>query len=98
MDGDLNSQKKTMLYHLFDWLKQNGIKIPGGTLFQFITFRVLLAVLLSLVITMLYGKRLIQLSYETNRLVKVCGNWDWQVNNKKRERQQWEGLLLSLPF
>jgi phospho-N-acetylmuramoyl-pentapeptide-transferase len=48
-----------MLYHLFDWLRQIGVKIPGGTLFQFITFRVLLAVLLSLVITMLYGKRLI---------------------------------------
>ncbi|HTS46232.1 MAG TPA: phospho-N-acetylmuramoyl-pentapeptide-transferase [Puia sp.] len=48
-----------MLYHLFDWLKQINIKIPGGTLFQFITFRVLLAVLLSLVITMIYGKRLI---------------------------------------
>ena len=49
-----------MLYHLFDWLRQIGIKIPGGTLFQFITFRVLLAVLLSLVITMLYGRKLIQ--------------------------------------
>src|SRR6195256_209924 len=49
-----------MLYHLFDWLRQIGIKIPGGTLFQFITFRVLLAVLLSLVITMLYGRRLIR--------------------------------------
>jgi len=48
-----------MLYHLFEWLKQIGVKVPGGTLFQFITFRVLLAVLLSLVITMLYGKRLI---------------------------------------
>ena len=48
-----------MLYHLFDWLKQIGVKIPGGTLFQFITFRVLLAVLLSLGITLLYGKRLI---------------------------------------
>ncbi|MFI5156268.1 MAG: phospho-N-acetylmuramoyl-pentapeptide-transferase [Chitinophagales bacterium] len=48
-----------MLYHLFEWLKQIGVKIPGGTLFQFITFRVLLAVLLSLVITTLYGKRLI---------------------------------------
>src|ERR1043165_8547711 len=50
-----------MLYHLFDWLRQIGIKIPGGTLFQFITFRVLLAVLFSLVITMLYGKRLINM-------------------------------------
>ena len=48
-----------MLYHLFEWLKQTGVKIPGGTLFQFITFRVLLAVILSLVISMLFGKRLI---------------------------------------
>src|SRR5450631_3124169 len=49
-----------MLYHLFDWLKQSGIKVPGGALFQFITFRVLLAVLFSLVISMLFGKRLIR--------------------------------------
>jgi phospho-N-acetylmuramoyl-pentapeptide-transferase len=56
-----------MLYHLFDWLRQSGVKIPGGTLFQFITFRVLLAVLLSLVITMLYGKRLI--NYLLNKQV-----------------------------
>ncbi|HMH22255.1 MAG TPA: phospho-N-acetylmuramoyl-pentapeptide-transferase [Puia sp.] len=48
-----------MLYHLFEWLKQSGIKVPGGTLFQFITFRVLLAVLFSLIISMLFGKRLI---------------------------------------
>src|SRR5450432_4641659 len=48
-----------MLYHLFDWLKQHGTKVPGGALFQFITFRVLLAVLFSLVITLLFGKRLI---------------------------------------
>src|SRR5579862_7266502 len=48
-----------MLYHLFDWLRQNGAKIPGGSLFQFITFRVLLAVILSLIITTVYGKRLI---------------------------------------
>jgi phospho-N-acetylmuramoyl-pentapeptide-transferase len=48
-----------MLYTLFDWFKQQGIKMPGGALFLFITFRVLLAVLLSLVITSVYGKRLI---------------------------------------
>ena len=48
-----------MLYQLFDWLKQTGVKIPGGALFQFITFRVLLAVIMSLVITMLFGRRLI---------------------------------------
>ena len=48
-----------MFYHLFEWLRQTGIKIPGGTLFQFITFRVLLAVILSLVISMLFGKGII---------------------------------------
>jgi phospho-N-acetylmuramoyl-pentapeptide-transferase len=50
-----------MLYHLFDWFRQIGVKIPGGSLFQFITFRVLLAVILSLVITTVYGKRLIKI-------------------------------------
>jgi len=48
-----------MLYHLVEWLKSNGIKFPGGALFQFITSRMLLAILLSLVITTVYGKRLI---------------------------------------
>ena len=50
-----------MLYHLFDWLTHNGIRIPGGGLFQFITFRALMAILLSLIITMIYGKRIINL-------------------------------------
>lgn len=50
-----------MLYHLFDWLTQNGTKLPGGGLFQFITFRALMAILLSLIITMIYGKRVINL-------------------------------------
>lgn len=48
-----------MLYHLFDWLTENGIKFPGSGLFQFITFRVLLAVLLSLAIATLFGRKII---------------------------------------
>jgi phospho-N-acetylmuramoyl-pentapeptide-transferase len=57
-----NKKKKTtsnMLYHLFEWFKLEGWKVPGGALFQFITFRVLMAILLSLIITSVYGKRLI---------------------------------------
>jgi phospho-N-acetylmuramoyl-pentapeptide-transferase len=49
-----------MLYQLFEWFRQNSVKIPGGALFQFITFRVLLAVLFSLIISMIFGKRLIR--------------------------------------
>jgi phospho-N-acetylmuramoyl-pentapeptide-transferase len=48
-----------MLYHLFDWLTKNGIKFPGSGLFQFITFRVLLAVILSLMIATVFGKKII---------------------------------------
>src|SRR5215218_1206679 len=48
-----------MLYHLFDWLRTTDVRVPGGSLFLFITFRVLLAVLLSLLITTVFGKRLI---------------------------------------
>lgn len=50
-----------MLYHLFDWLNSEGITFPGSGLFEFITFRVLMAVLLSLFIAMYYGKKLISL-------------------------------------
>lgn len=49
-----------MLYHLFDWLKEEGIKFPGSELFRFITFRTLTAILLSLFITLVYGKKLIK--------------------------------------
>src|SRR6201996_3549285 len=49
-----------MLYYLFEWFRQNSIKVPGNALFQFITFRVLLAVLFSLIISMIFGKRLIK--------------------------------------
>ena len=48
-----------MLYHLFDWLTKNGIKFPGSGLFQFITFRVLFAVILSLIIATVFGKKII---------------------------------------
>jgi phospho-N-acetylmuramoyl-pentapeptide-transferase len=50
-----------MLYHLFDWFKQQGIEFPGRELFRFITFRVMMAMLLSLFITMVYGRRIINL-------------------------------------
>jgi phospho-N-acetylmuramoyl-pentapeptide-transferase len=49
-----------MLHHFFEWLNQQGIEIPGSRLFGFITFRVLAAVLLSLFITLVYGKKLIR--------------------------------------
>jgi phospho-N-acetylmuramoyl-pentapeptide-transferase len=48
-----------MLYHLFDWFKQQEVKFPGSALFEFITFRVVLAMLLALVISMFFGRKII---------------------------------------
>ena len=48
-----------MLYHLTQWLTKQGIQFPGSALFGFITSRVLLAVILSLVISAVFGKKLI---------------------------------------
>jgi len=47
-----------MLYHLFNWLKQQ-FHFSGAGLFQYITFRAALAVILSLIITTVFGKRII---------------------------------------
>jgi len=48
-----------MLYHLFEWFKEQGIQFPGSALFDFITFRVMLAILLALLISLLWGRRII---------------------------------------
>ncbi|HEY6505207.1 MAG TPA: phospho-N-acetylmuramoyl-pentapeptide-transferase [Chitinophagaceae bacterium] len=48
-----------MLYHLFEWFNKQEIVFPGSGLFNFITFRVILAMLLALGISMVYGRKLI---------------------------------------
>lgn len=50
-----------MLYHLFEWLKNEGFKFPGIELYRFLSLRVMLAMILSLVITAVYGKKLIRI-------------------------------------
>lgn len=47
-----------MLYYLFEYL-ENQFNLPGASLFQFITFRAALAFILSLLVSSIYGKRII---------------------------------------
>ncbi|GAA4270810.1 phospho-N-acetylmuramoyl-pentapeptide-transferase [Aquimarina gracilis] len=49
-----------MLYYLFEYL-ESEYQFPGATLFQFITFRAAIAIILSLLISTIYGKRIIRL-------------------------------------
>jgi len=47
-----------MLYYLFTWLQEN-YNFPGAGLFQYLTFRIAMAIILSLLIATVYGKRII---------------------------------------
>ena len=47
-----------MLYYLFEYL-DSAYDIPGAGVFQYITFRAAMAIITSLIISMLFGKRLI---------------------------------------
>ncbi|MFD2597575.1 phospho-N-acetylmuramoyl-pentapeptide-transferase [Sphingobacterium corticis] len=49
-----------MLYYLFTWLNEH-VHIPGAGLFQYISFRTAMAVITSLIITTVFGSRLIRL-------------------------------------
>ena len=47
-----------MLYYLFQYLEEQ-FKLTGATVFQFITFRSAIAFILSLLISTVFGKRII---------------------------------------
>ncbi|MCL2290408.1 MAG: phospho-N-acetylmuramoyl-pentapeptide-transferase [Bacteroidetes bacterium] len=47
-----------MLYYFFEWLQQYNI--PGAGLFQYISFRAAAAIVLSLLISILFGKKMIR--------------------------------------
>lgn len=48
------------MYYLFEYL-ENEYQFPGASLFQFLTFRAGMSVLLSLILATVYGKRIIRM-------------------------------------
>lgn len=48
-----------MLYYLFDYLEQQ-FQFPGASLFGYLTFRAAVAIILSLLISTIFGKRIIR--------------------------------------
>ena len=49
-----------MLYYLFEYL-ESQFSFPGASVFQFITFRAALAIIVSLLISTIFGKKIILL-------------------------------------
>ena len=48
-----------MFYHLFEYL--DSLDFPGAGMFRYITFRSALAVITSLIISLMFGKRIIDM-------------------------------------
>jgi phospho-N-acetylmuramoyl-pentapeptide-transferase len=48
-----------MLYHLFEWLGQH-YDFPGAGLFKYVSFRAAAAIVLSLIIALIFGRRIVQ--------------------------------------
>ena len=55
-----------MLYSLFEYLKNAGIDIPGGGMFQYVTFRAIFALVASIVISCWFGSRFIDMLKRRN--------------------------------
>ncbi len=49
-----------MLYHFFTWLREE-FNVTGAGIFQYLSFRAAMAIILSLLIATIYGKRVIRL-------------------------------------
>ena len=49
-----------MLYYLFEYL-ENQYQLPGASLFGFLSFRAALAIILSLLISIIFGKKIIEI-------------------------------------
>ncbi len=81
-----------MLYYLFEYLK-NHYHIPGAGVFQYISFRAAMAVITSLVISLLFGKKIINLLHrkqvgETIRDLGLAGE------EKKKGTPTMGGLII----
>jgi phospho-N-acetylmuramoyl-pentapeptide-transferase len=82
-----------MLYHITDWLRDEGIRFPGSALFQFISFRVMIAILLSLFITTVYGKKLIRF-LQKKQLGESVRDLGLQGEQQKKGTPTMGGLII----
>ncbi len=81
-----------MLYHLFNYLDKQ-FDFPGAGVFQFISFRAGMAMILSLIITTVYGNRLINyLSYK--QVGETVRNLGLEGQNQKQGTPTMGGLII----
>ncbi|UII76816.1 phospho-N-acetylmuramoyl-pentapeptide-transferase [Flagellimonas sp. HMM57] len=83
-----------MLYYLFEYL-ENQYQLPGASLFQFQTFRSGMAVLFSLLIAMVYGKRII-LFLQKKQIGESIRNLGLEGQQQKAGTPTMGGLIIIM--
>jgi len=81
-----------MLYYVFRYLEEH-FNLPGAGVFQYISFRAALAVILSLTISLLFGKRLIAL-LQKKQVAETIRDLGLQGEEKKRGTPTMGGLII----
>ncbi|MGV8877821.1 MAG: phospho-N-acetylmuramoyl-pentapeptide-transferase [Sphingobacteriaceae bacterium] len=83
-----------MLYYLFTYLNHN-YNIPGSGVFQYLTFRMAMAVILSLVITTVYGHRII-LFLRNQQVGETVRNLGLEGQMQKQGTPTMGGIMILL--
>lgn len=81
-----------MLYYLFTWLQEH-LHIPGSGLFQYISFRTAMAVIVSLIITTVFGSRLIKLLHK-KQVGETIRDLGLEGEKKKQGTPTMGGLII----
>ena len=83
-----------MLYYLFDFLDKT-YDLPGAGLFQFITFRAALAVITSLLIAIVWGKKIIKI-LQDKQMGETIRDLGLQGQSEKAGTPTMGGLIIIL--
>lgn len=81
-----------MLYYLFTYLRE-AFGLSGAGVWQFITFRTSMAIILSLVITLLFGKRLIKY-LQKKQIGETIRDLGLQGENSKKGTPTMGGIII----
>ncbi|NJM14097.1 MAG: phospho-N-acetylmuramoyl-pentapeptide-transferase [Bacteroidales bacterium] len=80
-----------MLYYLFDYLNQ--FDFPGAGVFQYISFRSAMAIIFSLIITLLFGKRVIRL-LQLKQIGEIVRDLGLEGQMKKKGTPTMGGIII----
>lgn len=83
-----------MLYYFFTWLQEH-YDFPGAGLFQYLTFRISMAIILSLLIATVYGKRIILL-LQRKQIGETVRDLGLQGEKQKKGTPTMGGIIILL--